>query len=160
MISLIAAVGKNRELGMNNQLIWHIPEDMKFFKEMTIGHTVVMGRNTYLSLPGPLKDRRMMVLTKDRGCLSDDIVTYCYDIDEIKNKYKNIDEELFVIGGASIYQQFIDDADLIYLTEIDDECMDADSYFPLFDKNNYKRVLIKSNNYNGLNFEICKYIRK
>ena len=160
MISLIAAVGKNMELGKDNKLIWHIPEDMKFFKDTTIGHTVVMGRKTFLSLPGLLKNRKMIVLTNDKKQNNNDVVTYCYDIDELISKYQNSLEEVFIIGGSSVYQQFIDVCNLIYLTEIDNECMDADSYFPLFDKSKFKRRIIKKSKYNNIDFEICKYERK
>ena len=157
MISMIASVGKRGELGKNNELIWHIPEDMKFFKNTTMGHTVIMGKNTYLSLPGNLPGRQMIVLSSS---MDDKDVNVTSNIDEILDKYLEVEEEIFIIGGAFVYKQFIDYADKIYLTEIDDECLSADTFFPSFDKNEWDREIINTGIHNNLSYEMCKYIRK
>ena len=156
MISMIAAVGKNMEIGKGNTLIWHIPKDMKFFKETTLGHTVVMGRKTYESLPAPLSNRKMVIISS-HNILDVDTVG---NIDDILNKYMETSEEIFIIGGASIYKQFIEYADKLYLTEIDSECLNADSYFPKIDKNMWKKEIIDSGIYEKIKYKICKYVRK
>ena len=114
MISMIASVGRKLEIGKNNQLIWHIPEDMKFFKNTTMGHKVIMGKNTYLSLPGDLPGRKMIVLSSSSV---DKDVMVVNDIKEILDKYLDSDEEVFIIGGAFVYKKFIDYADKLYLSE-------------------------------------------
>ena len=158
MISMIASVGKNMELGRKNSLIWHIPDDMKFFKKTTMGHIVVMGKNTYDSLPGDLPGRKMFVLNSNK-VLGNANVQTIYSIDEILEKYINSDEEIFIIGGASVYSQFIQYASVLYLTEIDDECIDADTFFPLFDKSKWEKQILYSAHYKNNFYKICKYSR-
>ena len=92
MISLIASIGKNNEIGKNGDLVWHIKEDMKFFKNTTINHIVVMGFNTYKSLPGPLKDREMIVLSKHNNI---DGIKIIRNYKEIVDKYKDSEIEVF-----------------------------------------------------------------
>lgn len=157
MISMICSVGRNRELGKNNQLIWHIPRDMKFFKETTMGHTVVMGKNTYLSLPGDLPGRNMVVLSFDK-ILSN--VSTVYSVQEILDKYLDTPEEVFIIGGASLYSQFIEYAKTMYLTEIDDVCDNADTFFPEFDKNEWNKEILGTDTFKDIKFTMCKYVRK
>lgn len=157
MISMISSVGKNRELGKKNDLIWHIPADLKFFKKTTMGHTVLMGLNTYKSLPGDLPGRKMLVLNFDKA---DGPVETYYDIDSVLKEYLDSDEELFIIGGASIYQQFLKYATTLYLTEIDDSDEEADTFFPEFDKSEWNREVLGVDNYQDISFEMCKYVRK
>ena len=107
MIGIIAAIGKNNELGKDNKLIWHVPGDMKFFKRTTMGHKVIMGLNTYKSLPSSgLPGREMIVLTKEK---KDDLenVKFVTDIHQLIDEYLDSEEEVFIIGGASIYKQFL-----------------------------------------------------
>lgn len=157
MISMISAIGKNYEIGKDNKLIWRIPEDMKFFKNTTMGHVVIMGRKTYESLPGKLSGRKMIVVTSKE--IDDDIETI-KDISEIIDRYSNSDEEVFVIGGESIYRQFIDYASNLYLTEIDETCSSADTFFPKIDKSKWEKNIISQGSYNGINYKMCKYIRR
>lgn len=157
MISMICSVGKKMELGKNNQLIWHIPKDMKFFKETTMGHPVVMGKNTYLSLPGDLPGREMIVLSFDK--INGNVETID-NIQVILDRYLKSSSEVFIIGGASIYAQFIDYANTLYLTEINDVCDDADTFFPNFDVNMWNREVIDMGSYKNIDFEMCKYTRK
>lgn len=153
-ISVIAAVGKNYELGKNNDLIWHFKEDMRFFKQTTMGHTVVMGRKTFESLPKALPNRRNIVITSDENYKADgaEVIT---DINDVYNLAEN--EEIFIIGGGKIYDEFISDADKIYLTEIDAEDKSAAVYFPHFDKSLYNREVIATYDVNGIEFSHVLY---
>lgn len=138
---LIAAVGKNGELGKNNDLIWHIKEDMEFFKEKTINHYVLMGKNTFLSLPSMLKDRTHIVLTTNKDVTYENVIVF-HSLNEALKYISSIDDDVYVIGGSKIYEEFIDYCDMMYLTEINDECLDADCYFPNFrDADWQKKVL-------------------
>ncbi len=151
MIILIAAVGKNNELGKDDKLLWNLPNDLKFFKEITLNKTVVMGYNTYLSLPRLLPKRKNVVLyEKDLK----DVITY-HSKEELLNSLK---EDLYIIGGANVYKQFIDDASVIYLTEIDDS-KDADVYFPKFNKNNFQKIFLKENSDGKVKYKHYKYVR-
>ena len=116
MISIIAAIGKNNELGKDNQLIFHIKEDMKFFREKTNGHKIIMGHKTWDSLPGKLKNRENIVISRHDFEGPDAIV---HDINQFIDKYKDSDEEVFVIGGGTVYHQFLPYAKTLYLTEVD-----------------------------------------
>lgn len=155
---VIAAIGKNNELGKDNDLIWHIKGDMIFFKENTINHHVVMGKNTFLSLPGMLKNRVHLVLNDDDYKFPEGVIVL-RNIEEFYEKAKMIDDDIYVIGGASIYKQFIDKADELILTEIDDECLDADVYFPSIKYEDYKRIVLKENLDNIPRYRHVKYIK-
>lgn len=157
MISLIASIGKNNEIGINGDLVWHIPADMKFFKSTTINHIVVMGFNTYKSLPGPLKDREMIVLSKNRT--SND-VKIIRDYKEIIDKYENSENEIFIIGGATLYKLYLEYAKRMYLTEIDSECKSADTFFPEFDKNEWNDEVLDESEHNKIKYKIHKYEKK
>ena len=157
-ITLIAAVGLNNELGINNDLIWHIPEDLKFFKENTLNKHIVMGMNTYLSLPRKLLNRKYIVLTHKECQLDDDIVV-CHNISELLEYVKNIDTEIMVIGGASIYSQMIGYANKMLLTEIDDS-READVYFPSFLLDDWDREVNSEHRYNDINYSHVTYTRK
>ena len=128
MISLIAAIGKNNELGKNNTLLWHMPADMKFFRDTTRGHTVIMGRKTFESLKGPLPKRTNIVITRDKNYKRDGIEVV-NSLEEGLGKTKN-ESEVFIIGGAEIYKQAIDFADKLYITHIDAIDKNADTFFP------------------------------
>ena len=156
MISMISSVGKNRELGKNNDLIWHFKEDMRFFKETTMGHTVIMGYNTYKSLPGDLPGRHIIVVSFDQV----DEVETVNGIEPIIKKYKDSLEEVFICGGASIYKQFLPYADKLYLTEIDAEDNEADTFFPEFDKEEWNKTLLEENNQKNIDFKMYLYERK
>ena len=157
MISLIAAIGNNNEIGKDGDLIWHIPAGMKFFKDTTVGHIVVMGYNTYKSLPGPLRDREMIVLSRDK--ISND-VKIIRDYREIIDKYETSDIEVFIIGGATLYNLYLDYAKRMYLTHIDSACQNADTYFPTFSKSEWNSELLDENEYKDIKYKIYKYDRK
>ena len=156
MFSIIACVGKNWELGKNGDLIFHIKEDMKFFRETTSGHKIVMGRKTWESLPGKLPNRMNVVISGRDFEGPDEIV---HDISDFIDKNKNTDEEIFVIGGGKIYAEFLPVASKLYLTEVDAEDSAADTFFPEFDKTKYDRRVIKKGKENDLAFTISEYIK-
>ncbi|MBR3269858.1 dihydrofolate reductase [Candidatus Saccharibacteria bacterium] len=156
MFSIIAAVGKNRELGKKGDLIFHLKDDMKFFRETTSGHKIVMGRKTWESLPSKLPNRTNIVVTSRDLEGPDEIV---HDINEFITDNKDTDEEIFIIGGGKIYAEFLPVASKIYLTEVDAEDKEADTYFPEFDKTKFDRKVIKKGSQDDLTFDICLYQR-
>ena len=156
--SIIAAIGKNRELGKNNDLIWHLPNDLKFFREVTSNHTIIMGRNTFESLPRMLPNRKHIVLTSRDGLPSE--VEVYRELKQILEKYKDTEEEIFIIGGASIYTQFLEHSSKLYLTEIDAEEETASVYFPEFDQQQYDREVLQENEDNGISYKHVLYIKK
>ena len=158
-ISLIACVGKNLELGFENDLIFHIKDDMKYFKNVTLNHIVVMGRKTFESLPGLLKDRKNVVITRNKNINLPSEVEVYSSIEEFMEHYKDYPDEIFIIGGASIYRQFLEYCDKIYLTEVDAEKV-ADVYFPNFDKKLYKKEIVDSKKDKTLKYKFVIYRRK
>ena len=155
MFSIIAAIGKNRELGRGGKLVFHLKEDMAFFRETTTGHKVIMGRKTWESLPGKLPGRVNIVATSQEFDGPDEIV---HDLDDFITENENTGEEIFVIGGGAIYEKFLSVAKRIYLTEVD-AAVEADTYFPEFDKNEFSKQLIKEGKENDLTFAISLYQR-
>lgn len=127
-ISIIVAIAQNNGIGRNNQLLWHIPADLKRFKQITLGHTVIMGKNTFLSLPGgPLKSRRNVVISNDPA----DRFAGCEMVFSIQEALERCDDdqENFVIGGASVYRQFLPMAQRLYITRVN-RSFEADTFFP------------------------------
>lgn len=157
-INIIAAVGKNNELGKNNDLVWRLKGDMKFFRDTTMGHSIVMGRKTFESLPKLLPGRKHIVISTNE--IKNDEIELYKSIRDFLVKYQNIDEDIFIIGGASIYKQFIDLASKLYLTEIDASDKDADVYFPEFNKEEWEREEIASNEDNSINYKHVLYKKK
>ena len=156
MISIIAAIGKNNELGLNNDLIWHLPNDLKFFKEKTLNQNIVMGYNTFVSLGRVLPNRKHIVLSFEKVRLPLEVIQF-NNLEDLNNYIK--DKDVFIIGGASMYKQFIDKADRLYLTEIDDTHK-ADVYFPNFDKSLFDKKILGTNSDNGINYTFTLYERK
>ncbi len=139
MVSIIVAIASNNAIGRNNELLYHMPNDMKRFKETTTGHTIIMGRKTFNSFPRrPLPNRRNIVLASENNIPDDKQgAEWMTSLPQALNESKN-DGEVFIIGGASVYVQALSLADKIYLTIIDDEPQDADSFFPEIDYNEWK----------------------
>lgn len=156
MISIIAAIGKNRELGKNNDLIFHIKEDMNYFRNTTTEHPVIMGRKTWESMPGKLKNRINIVVSHEQVPGADETIT---DLPSFISRIKDQPGEYFVIGGGSIYKEFLPYAKNLYLTEVDAEA-DADVFFPEFDKKAYTREVIKEGSEGGLKYTFVKYTLK
>lgn len=154
---MIAAVGKNRELGKNNDLIWHFKEDMKFFRETTTGNTVVMGRKTFESLPHALPNRRNVVITSNKDYAADG-AEVAGSVSEALELIKN--DNVFIIGGGRIYSEFLKYADKLYLTEIDAECEDSDTFFPEFNKDDYIQEKLTDFTVDGIHFSHVLYTKK
>jgi dihydrofolate reductase len=135
-ISIIVAVAKNFAIGRNNQLLWHIPADLKRFKKITSGHQVIMGKLTYESLPiRPLPDRRNIVITDKPGELFEGCATV-YSVEEALDLCGE-SEESFIIGGGSIYRQFLPFCNKLYITMVNKE-FEADTFFPQVDLNKWR----------------------
>lgn len=173
-INIIAAIGKNRELGKDNKLLWHIPEDFKRFKDLTSGHVVIMGRKTYESLPKksrPLPNRVNIVVTRNSQVTilarsyqdSNSKVVVCHSIEEAIQKAKSYklkvtSFKVFIIGGASIYEQGIKYADKLYLTLIDKEYPDADTFFPEYGE--FGQVVFEKDGVDrGLKYRFVELVR-
>lgn len=137
MLAAIAAMDENRVIGKANQLPWHLPADLKHFKEITSGHTILMGRKTYESIGRPLPNRRNIVMTRDAhyqapGC---EVVTSLQAALDLTMP----DEQIFIIGGAEIYHQTLPQVQRLYLTIIHDEFV-GDTYFPDLDKQAWQEL--------------------
>ena len=156
-ISLILSVGRNNEIGRGNDLIWHFHADMKFFRETTTGNTVIMGRKTFESLPKVLPNRKNIVISTDKD-LKIEGAWVVHSVEEALEAAK--DDNIFVIGGGKIYAEFLPLADKIYLTEIDAQCPDADTFFPAFDKSLYTRTVLGENEEDGIKFSHVLYTKK
>lgn len=157
MISIIAAIDKNRALGYQNKLLVHLPEDLAHFKKITSGHPVIMGQNTYLSIGRALPNRVNIILSKDENFKAQDCMVFD-DLDKALEFAKSKDEEIFFIGGASVYEQAIKLADKIYLTIIEAEYQ-ADVWFPNY--SDFK--IIKEEEYtsaSGLKYKFLELIRQ
>ena len=130
IVSLVAAASDNNVIGKNNTLPWRMPADMKFFKNLTMGHTVVMGRKTYESMGKPLQGRKNIVITRNNDFKAENCIVLGSFSEVLE--YCKTEDEIFVIGGAQIYHQLIDKADKIYLTRIHGN-FDGDAHFPVID---------------------------
>ncbi|MFD1768243.1 dihydrofolate reductase [Sphingobacterium suaedae] len=134
-ITLIVAASENNAIGKNNQMLWHLPDDFRYFKQQTLGHSIIMGRKTYESIGKPLPERRNIVLTKDQEWLAEDvdvansipeILTYCRD-----------EREIFIIGGANVYAQTLALAQKVLLTRVH-ASIQGDAYFPELPSSEWK----------------------
>jgi len=136
MLSIIVAVAENNAIGKDNDLIWYISDDLKRFKRLTTGHTILMGRKTYESLPnGALPKRENVVITRNenlelKGC------TILHSVEEAIERYANSPQEIFVIGGGSIYEKLLPYAKKIYLTKVH-ASFEADVFFPKIDESKW-----------------------
>ena len=139
MLSIIVAVAKNNVIGKDNQLIWHLPEDLKRFKRLTTNHTIIMGRKTFESLGRVLPNRKHVILCNDAKInMDNENVEILDDISKIK-KYIDSDEENFVIGGATIYKLLMPYTNKMYVTHINQD-FEGDAYFPEISENDWKVI--------------------
>lgn len=153
-MNLIAAVDKNWAIGYQNKLLTSIPEDMKFFRQTTTGKVVVMGRKTLESFPGkkPLKNRTNIVLTKNPSYQAEGAIVV-HNEDELWEELKKYDsEDIFVIGGESIYRQLLDECDKAYITKIE-YAYTADAYFPNLDEKEEWKITAESEEYTCFDLE-------
>ena len=159
MITIIAAVAKNRAIGYRNKLIYWLPNDLKRFRQLTTGHTIIMGRNTYLSLPkGALPNRRNIVLSRSQkafpGCDT-------YASLEEALRHCATGEDTYIIGGASVYSQALPIADRLCLTEIDDTPQEADTFFPPYDEwQEESRENHPADDRHGFPYSFVDYVRR
>ena len=161
MLSIIVAVAENNVIGKDNQLIWHLPEDLKRFKQLTTGHTIIMGRKTFESLGRVLPNRKHIVLCKsNRLEIQDENVEVISDI-KLLNKYIQSEEENFVIGGASIYELLMPYVNKMYITKIHQD-FEGDVYFPKVNEEEW-RITLKENGLkdekNPYDYEYINYER-
>ncbi|PLR82747.1 MULTISPECIES: dihydrofolate reductase [Bacillus] len=161
MISLIWAMDENRVIGRDNRLPWHLPEDLKFFKRVTMGHPVVMGRKTYESIGRLLPGRENIIITRNRDYQVTG-ATLFYSIADFAEYANGQEEEFFVIGGSEIFKEIFTAADRLYLTQIHAE-FDGDTYFPDLDLNEWELVSKEpglKNEKNPYDYEFLIYHRK
>ena len=137
MITLIAAAAENNALGKDNDLLWHLPEDFKRFKQITSGHYIIMGRKTFESFPKPLPNRTHIIITRQKEYLADGCLVLHSLEEALEISPQN--EEVFIIGGAQIYKQALPFADKIDLTRVHIE-LDADAFFPEFNTSEWNLV--------------------
>lgn len=159
-VSVIAALARNRVIGIENRLPWRLPEDLAHFKALTLGHPVLMGRKTFESLGRPLPGRTNVVITRNPDCRPDGClvaasipaaIALCRDADEV-----------FFIGGAELYAQAIQLADRLYLTEVDVEAT-GDAWFPAYDRDAFREVTRESHTGgkgDALRFDFVVYERR
>lgn len=157
---LIAATGKNRELGWKGDMPWKraLKKDLQFFRRTTAGHPMVMGRKTFESLPGMLPDRKHLVITSSSLPPAESLQTYS-SLEAFENDWKDTEETLFCIGGGSLYEQLLPKADGLILTEID-QSFKADTWFPAFDPSRYTRAVLDEVEENGYTYRHVLYSRR
>ena len=165
MISIIANVARNRAIGFKNKLIYWLPNDMKRFKSLTTGHTIIMGRNTYLSLPkGALPNRRNIVLSRQYRSGGFPNPPGCETFASLEEALKHCaaDEDIYIIGGASDYRQAMPIADRLCLTEVDDTPAEADTFFPSYkdDWKETRRENHETDERHAHRYAFVDYIRK
>jgi len=165
IISIIAAISENHVLGKDNDLVWHLPDDMRFFMKKTKGHHVIMGRKNYESIPvkyRPLPDRTNIVVTRQRH-LSFPGCEVAHSIgDALVIAKQNHEEEVFIIGGGDIYRQVLNLTDKMYLTEIY-AVLDGDTFFPNIDKNKWTEMSRKKHDVDSdheFSFDFVEYVKK
>lgn len=160
MITIIAAVASNNALGKDNQLIWHLPADLKRFKKVTLGHHIIMGRKTFESLGKPLPKRTTIIITRNKNYKQEG----CIVVNSLKQAIKAAkeDENPYILGGAEIYKQAIEIADKLDITLVN-QSFEADAFFPEIDFTIWKetsREDFKADDKNNYNFSFITYLRK
>ena len=159
MLSIVVAKAKNNIIGKNNELVWHLPEDLKHFKELTTGHTIIMGRKTYESLGKPLPNRKHIIFSQNPDFkVHEENVQVVHSLLEIQDLIEG-KEEAFVIGGAMIYNFLMPYVKKMYVTEIKQE-FDGDAFFPIIDSEKWKetsRTTGIKNEENNLDYDFVTY---
>jgi dihydrofolate reductase len=162
----IAALGRNRELGKAGQLIWRLPDDLKRFKRLTMGHPILMGRKTFESIGKPLPGRENIILTRDASWSHpgatiihspEELSSYC---SELEDKENSANAEIFVIGGAEIYTVLMPHTDQLELTLVDAEDSDADTFFPEFESEFIEVERSEPREEDGISYQWVTYERK
>ncbi|SEW49487.1 dihydrofolate reductase [Chryseobacterium wanjuense] len=138
MTTIVVAMGEKNEIGFENQLLWHLPKDLKHFKDITSGHPVIMGRKTYESIGKPLPNRTNIVVSRQKDWFEEGILIVG-SIKEAVKFAKKIDEEVFIIGGGNIYEQTMDVVDRLEVTLVKAD-LEADTFFPKINEKVWKKV--------------------
>lgn len=162
MLSIIVAVAKNNVIGKDNKLIWHLPEDLKRFKKITTGHTIIMGRKTFESLGRVLPNRKHVVLSKNTQRITEDENVETVNNISLLKEYINSEEEYFVIGGALIYELLMPYVSKIYITKINEEFA-GDVFFPQINEEEWYIIEKQkglTNEKNPFDYEYITYVRK
>lgn len=162
IISSIVAVGKNHEIGVDNDLPWHLPADLKFFKKTTKGHHVLMGRKCFDSIGRPLPGRTNIVVTRNKEWYRSDVEIEYSIMEGIDHANKHGEDELFILGGGNIYAQTMNICDRLYVTHVEAEIPDANVFFPKIDLSIWKEVskeAFKADNENIYDFCFSLYER-
>lgn len=163
MLSIIVAKASNDVIGGDNKLLWHISEDLKRFKEITSGHTIIMGRKTFESLPKVLPNRHHIVITRDKNYKVDSPqVEVVNDINSIINRFQDSTEEAFIIGGGEIYKSLLPKSDKLYLTRVYKD-FNGDTKFPEINPEDWfvdYESEIQVNETDNLNFDFINLTRK
>ena len=161
MLSLIVAVSRNNVIGKDNGLIWHLPDDLKHFKELTTGKTIIMGRKTFDSLGRVLPNRKHVVITRSGMDNDNENVEVVNDVSDIQ-KYVDDENENFLIGGATMYALLIDKVSKMYITRINQD-FTGDAYFPKFNEEDWEIVEQRKgpkDDENDLDYDYITYVRK
>jgi dihydrofolate reductase len=135
IVSIVVAISENNAIGKNNQLLWHLPEDLKFFKRVTSGHSIIMGRKTYESIGRPLPNRRNIVISRQNL-----VIEGCEVVPSLDKALEitAAEEEVFIVGGGQIYVESLERCDRLYLTRVHTHIEDADTFFPTINPENWK----------------------
>ena len=138
MINIVVAKASNNVIGAKNDLIWHLPNDLKHFKSLTSGHPIIMGRKTFESVGRPLPNRTNIVVTRDQNWNAEDI-EIASSLQKAIEAAKKIDDDIYILGGGNIYKQAMEFTDILYITEVHHE-FDGDTYFPEIDSDEWEEV--------------------
>lgn len=162
MVKILVACDENRVIGKNNTLIWHLPADLKRFKELTTGQVIIMGRKTYESIGRPLPNRINIVITRQTGYQPEGVIIV-HSLEEALLKAKSLHRgDIYVVGGAEIYEQSMDLADEIELTQLHD-IFDGDAFFPIIDEQIWQMVSKErgvTDEKNPYQYSFVRYVRK
>lgn len=143
ILSMIAAMGKNRVIGKDNQMMWHLPREFQYFKDVTSGHCIILGRKNFEAIGRPLPNRTNIIVTRQDGYKAGDCVVVNSLGEAVKYAKDHGETEAFITGGGQIYKEMIDKVQRIYLTEVD-YSEEGDVYFPEFDESKFNKEIVRS----------------
>lgn len=139
-MTIIVAFDENNAIGNNNQLLWHLPEDLKRFKKLTSGHAIIMGRKTFESLKKPLPNRKNIVISRNKQITYPEGVIVVQSLEEAFETAKQFDDSPFIIGGGEIYRQSLEFADKLEITQVHTKIADVDTFFPEIDSTKWRKI--------------------
>mgnify|MGYP004472902741 CR=1 FL=1 len=156
MISIIATIGKNNELAKNKISLWDLPSDLKFFKKITINHTIVMDEDVYNQNNRIFSNRYNIVVSNTLKDVSG--VEIVKSVEEILKRFKDTQDDVYIIGGKNLFDYFLKYADKVFLTVVDEQ-KDADEYFPILEKNNYEYNILEEIIENNISYKHVLYVK-